>query len=32
MNRFMLLKDAKDKIERCRKVYNEFRPHSLQHT
>ncbi len=28
MNWFMSLEDAKDKIERWRKDYNEFRPHS----
>jgi len=28
MNWFMSLEDARDKIERWRRDYNEFRPHS----
>ena len=28
MNWFMSLEDARDKVERWRKEYNEFRPHS----
>jgi putative transposase len=28
MNWFMSLDDARDKIERWRRDYNEFRPHS----
>jgi putative transposase len=28
MNWFMSLEDARDKVERWRRDYNEFRPHS----